>query len=363
MFSPFKKKQRKIKIGETYEARKLVSYFFDCLDTLIGPPPSLSRLSCIECEGLMAFINWANLEPQKMALESSALVRKLAHNDAVVRSSAFESLCSFLTSKGLANLDLLEWLKIWKGLYYSMWFCDKPIPQQDLAGNFGKLFSKVIPSEQLEVFYQAYWVVLEREWHLIDKWRVDKFLMLVRRVLRHILFRLADEGWPKEKLDSFTSVLMEYPLRDDRRFPQSLTYHMCDIFLDEIEYVIFKDFRTYSEEIDDDSYSEDDYDDNDNEDEDEENEKEKKKSSKGASSLNGQESLEEEIAMKRKEILATTPFVVLVAPFKKLASNTRDKAVKAKIMKEIFDDNRLQEWKVTEKKTDVVPEDEWTGFK
>lgn len=304
-----------------------------------------------------------------MAVETSSFVRKLAHNDAATRSAAFDSLCSFLTSKSLAKLSFLELKKIWKGLYFSMWFCDKPIPQQDLAGNLGKLFSEVVTADQLEAFHQAFWAVILKEWHSIDKWRLDKYLMLVRRVLRHLLFRLASEDWTEGKIDLFLSVLNEYPLGDDVRFPQSLTYHVCDILLDEIEYVVFKDFRSYSEEND-----ADDDEDSNEEDEDEDADEDADKNEKmndAQTKNNGSEATsmdvfkdlsEEELAARKKAVATTTPIASLIAPFQKLAVSAKNKALRAKIQEEILNDERLKQWGVLEIEEDEGSGDEWTGF-
>lgn len=303
-----------------------------------------------------------------MAFETSAFVKKLAHNDAATRSAAFDSLCSFLTSKSRANLSFLELKKIWKGLYFSMWFCDKPIPQQDLAGNLGKLFSEVVSAGQLEKFHQAFWAVILKEWHSIDKWRMDKYLMLVRRVLRHLLFRLAAEDWSEEKIDLFLSVLNEYPLGDDVRFPQSLTYHVCDILLDEIEYVVFKDFRSYSEENDaddDDDSNDEDSEDEDDEDEDEDDDADEdvKKDGKESTPTNSLKDLsEDELAAKKKAVANATPIASLIAPFQKLALSAKNKALRAKIQEEILDDKRLKQWGVLENDENENSEDEWTGF-
>lgn len=315
-----------------------------------------------------------------MVSESNAFVKKLAHNDASVRESSFQALCAFLSSKTLSKLDHLEMKKIWKGLYFSMWFCDKPIPQQNLAGNLGKLFSEVIPSDSLQTFHQAFWAVLLKEWHSIDKWRLDKYLMLVRRVLRHLLFRLAAEDWPQAKIDEFLLVLKEYPLCNDSRFPQSLAYHVCDIFLDEIEYVVFKDFRLYSEELDDDDDDDDDEDDDDDLDDEEDDEEDDADDDEGEGEEDGNQDEDklanqddaakedlkkltgEELAAKKRAVADATPIASLLIPFQELSKNAKNKALRMKIKEEILDDDRLKEWGLVKDTDNVNSDEEWTGF-
>lgn len=291
-----------------------------------------------------------------MPSETNTFVRKLAHNDAATRNAAFKALCNFLKSKASGKLDLLEMEKLWRGLYFSMWYCDKAVPQQNLAGNLGELFSVVIPENRLKLFHQAFWEVMAKEWHSLDKWRVDKFYMLVRRVLRHQLFRLEAGGWSKKQTAEFVAVLRQYPLVDDSKFPQSLAYHVCDIFLDEVEYVIFKDFRDFSQE-DNEEESDEESDDEDGESEgDEEREDEGTTTKKPMNKLS-----EEEIAEKKAAICKKTPIAVLIAPFQELAKSAKNKAMRAKCREEVTEDSRLQEWGVLEIK-EAESDDEWTGF-
>lgn len=283
-----------------------------------------------------------------MAVDSTtSFVRKLAHNDASIRASAFEALQAYLKSKAAAKLDLFEMQKLWKGLYYAMWYCDKPIPQQSLAGDLGKLFSEVVPQEKLAIFHEAFWIILLKEWPTIDKWRYDKYLMLVRRVIRHQLFRLADNEWSQSQVDEFLAVLSNYPLANNMKFPQSLAYHVCDLYVDEIEYVIFKDFRDYSQEDDEDESLDDES----------ESEETKPPAKETKSKLS-----EEEIALKKKEIVENTPLSKLITPFETLAATAKNKAMRTKCKEEVLENAKLVEWSVVNNKDESDSEDEWTGF-
>ncbi|OBA22779.1 nucleolar [Metschnikowia bicuspidata var. bicuspidata NRRL YB-4993] len=286
-----------------------------------------------------------------MAKETSAFVRKLAHNDPAIRKSAFAALTKYLQSPSGQKLRFHDLEKLWKGLYYSMWFCDKPIPQQNLAGDLGELFAKTVPQNKLADFHRAFWAVLMREWHSIDKWRLDKFLMLVRRAVRNSFFRLAEHQWPQLEVSQFLAVLEEYPLSNNVKFPQSLAYHVCDIYLDEIEYVIFKDFRDYSEENDDDEESE-------SEDESgDDAELPAKSTPKAPKPSLG----EKETEARKADIIAQTPVSLLLGPFEKLASGAKNKAMRSKVKEEILEDSRVLKWTGAEPASSDS-EDEWTGF-
>lgn len=315
-----------------------------------------------------------------MVKQSSALIHKLAHNDPAIRDAAFVALTAYLQSPARSKLDLLELEKLWKGLWYSMWFCDKPIPQQNLAGSLGELFSTGVPQPLLANFHRAFWIIMRREWTQVDKWRLDKYLMLVRRVLRHLLFRLEAAKWPKKPLDEFLAVLRDYPLSGDPKFPQALAYHVCDLYVTELEYVVFKDFREYSEETDDDSEHEPfsdseadseelDVSDSDDDDEGElkpdeaaAEETKPKNASEKPRRHGSKKSLSETQASKEKQkVIARTPFKKLLSPFQEVLDTSRAKALKQKCKEEVFDDKRLVEWGVVEA---AAPnsDDEWTGF-
>lgn len=285
-------------------------------------------------------------------------VRKLAHNDAAVRLSAFEALTKFLKNRLIKKLDIIEFEKLWKGLYYSMWYCDKPIPQQALAGNIGKLFSEVIPEPKLKDFHEAFWLIISKEWPTIDKWRIDKYLMLIRRVIRHQLFRLEANNWRKDTLKDFLEVLQTLPLSDDPKMPKALSYHICDLFLDEIEYVIFKDLRDFNEE---ENEEEKDEDDEDEEEDEEEKDEERENEDKDENGEEAEVSSEKD-DKKKKEILKKTPLKKLLVPFEVTAKDAKFKPLREKC-KEVLADERLQEWGIIEKEdSDESDEEEWTGF-
>jgi ribosomal RNA-processing protein 1 len=107
------------------------------------------------------------------------------------------SLRSFLSARHVSSsLTHLEVLKLWKGLFYAMWMCDRPLPQQQLAQDLADLMY-AIPSDKrpdaVVNWLRGFWGTMAREWTGIDVLRMDKFLLLVRRVLGGML------GWMRER--------------------------------------------------------------------------------------------------------------------------------------------------------------------
>jgi len=74
-------------------------------------------------------------------------------------------------------------MRLWKGLYYCFWMSDKPLVQEELAeviGSMTNCFGSNHSSAFL--FISSFMQTMGREWVGIDRWRMDKFMMLVRLI-------------------------------------------------------------------------------------------------------------------------------------------------------------------------------------
>ncbi|ONH66217.1 Ribosomal RNA-processing protein 1 [Cyberlindnera fabianii] len=289
-------------------------------------------------------------------IQTSAFVKKLAANgmststrhllthgrriltspsDRPTRTAALASLKKFLSRP--VELPLLENEKLWKGLFYSMWFCDRPRPQQRLAADLGELYLS-IPSQNFSKFCLAFWIVMAREWMAIDHHRLDKFLLLVRRVVFFQLKRLREEEWNETLLQGFVEALKKCPLSGDAKVSTGIPFHLIDIYADELERMMFEEIQ-----------------------EDEEDEEDEE---------------------KRSEIVDRTPLDELIQPFVTLSKEALLKTLREKIKTDLLADERLKKWGIVEeesKKTftesgdeedegededdeESDSEEEWNGF-
>lgn len=269
------------------------------------------------------------LHKQKDMSQTSNFVKKLAATDRKTRDAAFDSLKQYLASRSSTKLSLLEMEKLWKGLYYSMWLCDRPRPQERLAEDLGRLYSEVIPIAAFVQFVEAFWVIIIREWPNIDQWRVDKFYLLIRRVLRHSIKQLKSQKWAPKTVDSFLAVYEKLPLSGDNSVSVSLPYHLCDIYIDELEVVIFEELKDTNEELE---------------------ESEKKDMKKY-----------EELVKQKVEIASEVPIKKLISPFEKLNKNALLKTLREKCKNDVLDDERLKVWGIFEDE-ESESDDEWEGF-
>ncbi len=220
-----------------------------------------------------------------------------------------------------------------------MWFSDRPRPQQRLARDLSSLFD-IIPKQNWELFNESWWVIICKEWPHIDHWRLDKFLMLVRFNLNAMFARLEKEEWDDEMVEQFLQVLKKIPLSGDKKIPNGIPFHIIDIYVDELEKVVFKDVEENDE------------------DEDEEDDE------------------QDDINKRKQDIIDSTPVGELISVFDELSKEAAYKTLREKIRDEVLKDDRLKQWgvvEVIEEENDESEEDreddqnedsedEWNGF-
>ncbi|KAM5471768.1 hypothetical protein MauCBS54593_003172 [Microsporum audouinii] len=113
-----------------------------------------------------------------MDLQQSPFIRELASSEKKTRDKAVESLTAFLRSR--RDLKLLDLLKIWKGLFYCFYHSDKPLIQQALARSLSYTLVPSLPEQMVLPFLRAFWITISRDFHSLDRLRLDKYLFLIR---------------------------------------------------------------------------------------------------------------------------------------------------------------------------------------
>lgn len=136
---------------------------------------------------------------------------------------------------------------------------DKPLVQQQLAQELSELVLMVagintradetdndISSKKDSLqhvlvafdFYEGFWQTIQAEWLGVDKFRIDKYYMLMRRFVHAGLQLLLLHACDKVLVDRYIHIMRgtQGPLASNNvQVPDSITYHVCDIFLDELE--------------------------------------------------------------------------------------------------------------------------------
>lgn len=155
--------------------------------------------------------------------------KSLTASDRKLRTASLDSLKLFLsTRKALTNTEAL---KLWKGLYYALYMTDRPAPQQRLASDLALLANALPRKDAVAVWFDAFWQVLGERWPHIDALRMDKFLLLVRRVFAAQLKHGKDN-------EAVRAVFADWPFEESgdlRKVPLGLRLHSLDLWVDELE--------------------------------------------------------------------------------------------------------------------------------
>lgn len=202
-------------------------------------------------------------------------IKNLASSDRKTRTAALESLRTFLSAKHISSsLSTLDILKLWKGLFFALWMCDRPLPQQALCNDLAALIW-ILPEPAVIPWLTGFWATMAREWTTgIDVLRMEKFLLLVRRMFGTSLVWMqvreankakspkkraangetapaapATVRFDRKRVDQILPLLANWPFRpdEDRRdeeekdelmpklVPVGLKLHALDIWVDEAD--------------------------------------------------------------------------------------------------------------------------------
>ncbi|KAJ2343695.1 hypothetical protein GGF43_005639, partial [Coemansia sp. RSA 2618] len=161
-----------------------------------------------------------------------ALGKRLAHVDKSVRDQATASIRKVLSQS--EDITYEEMLRHWKALFYCFWLADKPLVQQELAWDLANLILVCTDSNSV-AFVRAFWETMCREWFDVDKHRVDKYLLLARRMVFFAFKSMQQSGWDEQLVGDYLAVYREIPIdSSDPKVPNSIRTHMGDVYVDEL---------------------------------------------------------------------------------------------------------------------------------
>ena len=81
------------------------------------------------------------------------------------------------------------------------------------------------------VFIECGLITEGREWVGIDQWRMDKFMMLTRRVLRQAFNFLSKDNW--EKVNNMTEIFSSSVISNPTA-TLGFRLHFTDVYLEEV---------------------------------------------------------------------------------------------------------------------------------
>ncbi|CAJ0579743.1 unnamed protein product, partial [Mesorhabditis spiculigera] len=171
-------------------------------------------------------------------LESVEIVfaQKLACGEPPVRARALRALQNWIKEQSTQTpFSKPDFMRLCKGLHYVLWMQDKMLLHEELADKIANLIENFGTEEQRVLYFESILRSLAKEWRAIDRWRMDKFLLLIRRCVRVVFHYLQSKGWKKKVVDQYIGALQRTVISTDETIPEGLKSHMVSIYLDELD--------------------------------------------------------------------------------------------------------------------------------
>jgi len=126
-----------------------------------------------------------------------------------------------------------DYLKLWKALFYCLWYSDKVPVQQELVFKIARLTRLLHGDLKLAVlFLRTFFQTMYREWMGLDHLRLDKYMSLIRHMIHEALVLLPTADWSDEAVEAVAGLLRDPVLSSH---PNGIRYHVIDVLLDEVE--------------------------------------------------------------------------------------------------------------------------------
>ncbi|XP_012265625.2 ribosomal RNA processing protein 1 homolog isoform X2 [Athalia rosae] len=164
-------------------------------------------------------------------------VKLLADNDKKVRDKVLKNLRKWLIVRSRSAFAFVEqdFMRLWKGLYYCMWMSDKPLTQEDLAEAISKFVHCFNNSETTLLYIKCTLWTLATEWFGIDQHRLDKFQMLIRRIIRQTFEICKKNSWSHEWVDGIAKIIESVLIESKTTIGFNL--HLTELYLEELSKV------------------------------------------------------------------------------------------------------------------------------
>eukprot|EP00930_Biecheleria_cincta_P003554 TRINITY_DN104497_c0_g1_i1.p1 TRINITY_DN104497_c0_g1~~TRINITY_DN104497_c0_g1_i1.p1 ORF type:complete len:452 (+),score=102.48 TRINITY_DN104497_c0_g1_i1:61-1356(+) len=158
--------------------------------------------------------------------------KRLAHTDKIVRDRGFKLLKKWLQSH--QDLERLDYMKLWKGLYFAMWMADKRPVQQELSVNVALLLNDV-PREKRNLWLETFWQTMRDAWEKLDVHRVSKYLLFLRIVIAECFKDLRVGGWQLTELKERAAILTQHAPKLTNSAPSpGITMQLTRVLWDEL---------------------------------------------------------------------------------------------------------------------------------
>jgi len=150
------------------------------------------------------------------------------------------------------ELERLEYLKLWKGLYFAMWMADKRPVQQELSVNIALLLND-IPRSRRNMWLDCFWEIMQTHWEKLDKHRMSKYQLFTRIVVAEMFKSLRLGGWADGEIRATTATFtrsVPHSAQDGVNAPSTgLLLHLLRLFWDELRPQLSEEPRASTEAL------------------------------------------------------------------------------------------------------------------
>ncbi|PSC72643.1 Ribosomal RNA processing 1 B [Micractinium conductrix] len=158
--------------------------------------------------------------------------RALGSVDYHTREAGLAALTAWLAAR--SQLEELDLLKLWKGIFYCFWHSDKSAVQSALAERLSDIMTQ-LPEEVGWLYYRTFVRTMRREWVGIDRLRLDKFMLLIRKFFAAALRQLQACSWQERRVARLADfVLHEIMVPGDTLVSAGVASHLTDLLLPEL---------------------------------------------------------------------------------------------------------------------------------
>ncbi|XP_049847820.1 ribosomal RNA processing protein 1 homolog [Schistocerca gregaria] len=187
-------------------------------------------------------------DDQQVSQHKFKLGRIIASPDKETRQKGIATLKSWL--KKYTKPTELDYLKVWKALFYCVWVTDNSIVHYELVQKLAKLVHDLPDNSCFFLFVISFYKTINREWQGIDKYRIEKYLWLMRFFFYECLCFLQKQDWNEELIDTYNVILLENVfITKEHDVYLGIKMHLVDVFFEEIKKIFGDEFWTASTSI------------------------------------------------------------------------------------------------------------------
>ncbi|KAI6202725.1 hypothetical protein M3Y94_00474100 [Aphelenchoides besseyi] len=191
------------------------------------------------CINTISFISFAVVKmDEDMEIKEIRFAETLSSNLPKTRRRALNRLHDYIR-KTSTNKQFTpdSFDRMCRGLHYAMWMQDKMLNQEELSDEYGSLIELLSTEDEVIEYMRSMLRTLSKHWMNIDRWRIDKFLMLIRRLFRSFFVHLHNKKWDDQLVEDAILFMQQTLITpEDGGVHEPIKLHFASIYLEELDY-------------------------------------------------------------------------------------------------------------------------------